>query len=32
MHIDDKNGILYAVTKNGFLFLYEISSASLIHK
>lgn len=32
MHISSKYGVLFTITKFGFLYSYEISSASLIFK
>ncbi len=32
MHIDAKHGMLYCATKIGFLFIYEISTASLLSR
>jgi clathrin heavy chain len=32
MHISSKFGLLYVVTKFSFLYVYEITTASLIHR
>jgi len=32
MHISKKFGVLYVVTKSGFLYLYELSTASLLYR
>jgi len=32
MHIDSTHGMLYCATKIGFLYIYEISTASLLSR
>ena len=32
MHVDAKHGMLYCATKFGYLFVYELSTASLLSR